>query len=126
MQRSVFHGFGKTLLTIIGIVLLIIFGTRAASQASSLAAVGGSGAKKGSMPITGINGLVATLDTGADGQSLLSPSQPTAENGIEGSGTKTHNSKPGAAGKAVSTIKKDVQNIATDTGSRSAKRLHVK
>lgn len=35
------YNVGRTVLTIIGIVLLIIFGMRAASQASSLAAAGG-------------------------------------------------------------------------------------
>lgn len=33
--------FGRTVLTVVGIVLLVIFGARAASQASSLTAVGG-------------------------------------------------------------------------------------
>ena len=40
-QKFGLREFGRTVLTVTGIVLLIVFGARAASQASSLAAVGG-------------------------------------------------------------------------------------
>jgi hypothetical protein len=41
MQHYGLRQFGRTILTITGILLLVIFGTRAASQATSLTAVGG-------------------------------------------------------------------------------------
>lgn len=50
MQHSGIRQVGRTLLTLAGILLLIIFGTRAASQATSLAAVGGQ-TKKAALPI---------------------------------------------------------------------------
>ena len=50
MQHSGLRQFSRTILTVVGILLLIIFGTRAASQASSLTAVGGR-PKPSSFPV---------------------------------------------------------------------------
>lgn len=41
MHNYSLRQFGRTILTIAGIILLVIFGSRAASQATSLSAVGG-------------------------------------------------------------------------------------
>ena len=60
MQHSGIRQIGRTLLTLAGILLLIIFGTRAASQATSLAAVGGQ-AKKTALPTLNNPLQLATL-----------------------------------------------------------------
>src|SRR4051794_38002245 len=56
MQHTGLGQLSKTILTITGLMLLIIFGTRAASQASSVAAVGGQ--TKKSVGLTGTHAYI--------------------------------------------------------------------
>lgn len=61
-QHTGLRQVGRTILTITGIVLLIIFGARAASQASNLAAVGGK-TKQGIATIPTNMNWLTELDT---------------------------------------------------------------
>jgi hypothetical protein len=118
MHRPAFFGFARTVLTVVGIGLLIIFGVRAASQASSLAAVGGSEAKRSKLPIANINRLAATLGTITDQQQSFSVSQPAMDSSTSSPVSKKHGnlSIPIHTAKAVGSIENDVENVAADAG----------
>ena len=129
MQQSTFRGFGKTVLTILGIVLLLIFGTRAASQASSLAAVGSPAAEKSKLLLTGLDNTLAIshISSSVTGQQLLSSTQPVRQNTTENSSANGKANKKAQVSKAAASIKGEVQKVAADTeGLRATKPAHVK
>jgi len=80
MQHYGLRQFGRTVLTIAGIILLVIFGTRAASQANSVTAVGGESKKHTVYPISlTAPQLVAISAAPASGQRIVSYIAPGSE-----------------------------------------------
>jgi len=127
MHRPAFFGFARTVLTVVGIGLLIIFGVRAASQASSLTAVGGSEAKRSRLPITNVNRLATTLGTMTGKEQSPLSSQSTIEENTDSPVPKKHASPSLRADKTIASISRGVERVTTDTNDHVvAKGPHVK
>lgn len=98
MQHFGLRQFGRTMFTIAGIVLLIIFGARAASQASSLTAVGGEVKKAIASANEGLDRLAKWADLSAPSATRLASMKVDAGNAqVPAAGTAASAaSSPGA------------------------------
>lgn len=119
MHNYSLRQFGRTILTITGILLLVIFGGRAASQATSLSAVGGQ-TKHTVYPIAlTASQLVAIAETGtryslANSYTVISPGANEAKESKPSKDNLKIANMSGRAKQAVAQLANEAESKVSD------------
>ncbi|HET7320634.1 MAG TPA: hypothetical protein VFI84_03585 [Candidatus Saccharimonadales bacterium] len=115
MQNYSLRQFGRTILTITGILLLVIFGSRAASQATSLSAVGGQ-TKHSLFPIALTASQLVAIAGMSTQHTATSAYELAAVTSASGNELQSNTTEQGnGVAKAASHIKKAASQLADET-----------